>query len=46
MWQGQSDVPLRLLGVSVFDLNTVAQDTQESLFDSNRRKGTIELYLG
>ena len=38
MWQGQSDVPLRLIGVSVFDLNTVAQDTQESLFDSNREK--------
>ena len=29
---------MRLIGVSVFDLNTVAQDTQESLFDSNREK--------
>ena len=37
LWRGQTDTPLRLLGVSTFDLIPVSADVQENLFDTPKR---------
>lgn len=46
IWKGESDIPLRLIGVNTFDLNEVAHNVQESIFDAvNEKKEKLNFTL-
>lgn len=38
IWHGNEDIPLRLIGINVYDLSEVAQNTQESIFSMTEKE--------